>query len=156
MLYFAYGSNMNWQQMRERCPSMRFVGIALLPDHKLAFTRESINRGCGVADAVREQGQEIWGVVYDIDDLDVANLDRSEGFKPGRPKNKNSYCRRNCLVLLDGDRRRQLTASSYFGVPRTDPPLPNNEYMQLIISGARHWRLPADYVRALEAIQAKG
>jgi hypothetical protein len=41
MLYFAYGSNMNWQQMQDRCPSARFFGVALLPDHKLAFTRES-------------------------------------------------------------------------------------------------------------------
>jgi hypothetical protein len=28
MLYFAYGSNMNWDQMRERCPSARFEFVA--------------------------------------------------------------------------------------------------------------------------------
>jgi len=79
MLYFAYGSNMNWQQMQERCPSARFFGVALLPDHKLAFTRKSIKRGCGVADAVPTQGQKVWGVVYEVTDRDVIKLDKSEG-----------------------------------------------------------------------------
>jgi hypothetical protein len=58
VLYFAYGSNMNWEQMKTRCPSARFVAVALLPDYKLAFTRKSINRGCGVADGVLLDGDE--------------------------------------------------------------------------------------------------
>jgi gamma-glutamylcyclotransferase len=154
MLYFAYGSNLNWQQMQGRCPSARFVGVALFADHKLAFTRESVNRGCGVADAVRERGWKIWGVVYEIDDLDVGKLDVSEGYRPGREK--NSYWRRECLVLLDGDEQRPLTVCSYFGDSQSNPPLPNSEYKQLIVSGARHWRLPEEYVRDLEAIEVAG
>jgi hypothetical protein len=154
MLYFAYGSNMNWQQMRGRCPSARFVGVALLADHKLAFTRKSVNRGCGVADAVRERGRKIWGVVYKIADLDVGKLDMSEGYRPGREK--NSYWRRECLVLLNGDEQRPLTACSYFGDPQPNPPPPNSEYKQLIVSGARHRHLPEDYVRDLEAIEVSG
>ena len=110
MLYFAYGSNMNWNQMRERCPSSRFVGIAVLRDHKLAFTRESVNRGCGVADVVAEDGAQVWGVAYEIADLDVGKLDASEGFKPGR--DKNSYYRRESMVFLDGENQRPLTVSA--------------------------------------------
>lgn len=154
MLYFAYGSNMNWHQMRERCSSARFVGIALLADHKLAFTRKSVKRGCGVADAVQEGGRKIWGVVYEIDDLDVGKLDVSEGYRPGREK--NSYSRLECLVQLDGDQRQPLTVCSYFGDPQPAPPLPNQEYKQLIVSGARHWHLPEEYVRDLEAIEVSG
>ena len=154
MLYFAYGSNMNWQQMQERCPSARFVGIALLADHKLAFTRQSDRRGCGVADAVLERDRKIWGTVYEIGNLDVGKLDVSEGYRPGREK--NSYWRRECLVLLDGAEQRPLTAYSYFGDPQSNPPLPNAEYKQLIVSGARHWHLPDEYVRDLEAIEVSG
>jgi len=55
MLYFAYGSNLDFAQMRDRCPSALFVAIAKLPDHRLAFTRKSIKRACGVADAVPEE-----------------------------------------------------------------------------------------------------
>lgn len=43
MLYFAYRSNMHWDQMRSRCPSARFVGVALLRDFRLAFTGSSIS-----------------------------------------------------------------------------------------------------------------
>lgn len=154
MLYFAYGSNMNWEQMRARCPSARFVGIAVLTGHKLAFTRKSLRRGCGVADAVREEHKMIWGVVYKVDDPEVAKLDLSEGYRPGREK--NSYWRRECLVLLDGDEQRRLTVFSYFGEPQPNPPPPNSEYKELIVTGARYWRLPNAYIAALEAIEAAG
>jgi gamma-glutamylcyclotransferase (GGCT)/AIG2-like uncharacterized protein YtfP len=82
MFYFAYGSNMNWQQMHERCPSARFFGIAELQHHKLAFTRKSKNRGCGVADAVSGPGQKLWGVVYEVTTLDIEKLDNLEGYAP--------------------------------------------------------------------------
>jgi len=152
VLYFAYGSNMAWDQMRDRCSSARFVGIALLPDHKLAFTRKSVNRNCGVADAVAQGGQKIWGVVYEISDLDVGKLDTSEGYRPGREK--NSYSRHERLVFVDGDDTRPMTVAVYFADPQPNPPLPNNEYKNLILLGARHWHLPADYILQLEEIKA--
>jgi gamma-glutamylcyclotransferase len=151
MLYFAYGSNMYWQQMQDRCSSARFLGVALLPDHKLAFTRKSISRGCGVADAVPMQGQKVWGVVYEIADRDIKKLDKSEGYMPGREK--NSYFRRECLVLLIGDARQPLSAFIYFGDPTPNPPLPNIDYKNLILSGAQYWKLPEAYVRELETIE---
>jgi gamma-glutamylcyclotransferase len=154
MLYFAYGSNMDWFQMRERCPSARFVGVALLPDHELAFTRKSIKRNCGVADAIATKGQKLWGVLYEITEPDVARLDKSEGYAPGREK--NSYFRRECVVWLDGNDRRPATASIYFGDSTPSLPLPNNEYKNLILSGAKYWRLPEAYVRELNAIEVDG
>ena len=154
MLTFAFGSNINWNQMRERCPSSRFMGIAVLRDHKLAFTRESDDRSCGVADVVAENGTQVWGVVYEIADLDVGKLDACEGFRPGR--DKNSYYRRECLVFLDGEDQRPLTVSAYFGDPQPNPPLPNAAYKNLILAGARHWHLPEDYIGELEQIAVSG
>jgi len=116
LLYFAYGSNMNWPQMRERCPSSRFVGVAMLSNHRLAFTRTSVTRGCGVADIVQTLGGQVWGVVYEIPDLELGQLDKSEGYRPGREK--NSYSRRECMVLLDGDEAGPLNVSTYFGDPQ--------------------------------------
>ena len=152
MLIFAYGSNMNWNQMRERCPSSRFVGIAVLRNYKLAFTRESVNRGCGVADVIKEGGAQVWGVVYEVADLDVGKLDTKEGFRPGG--DKNSYYRLECLVFLDGEDQRPLTVSAYFGDPQPNPPLPDAAYKNLILAGARHWHLPEEYFRELEQIKA--
>jgi gamma-glutamylcyclotransferase len=151
VLCFAYGSNMDWTQMKERCASTRFAGVALLPDHRLAFTRKSVKRGCGVADAVPGVGRELWGVVYEVSDSDVGKLDACEGYSPGRAK--NAYWRRECRVLLDGDDRRPLTASAYFGDAQPSPPLPNQAYKDLILSGARHWHLPNRYIEDLERIE---
>jgi gamma-glutamylcyclotransferase (GGCT)/AIG2-like uncharacterized protein YtfP len=156
MLNFAYGSNMNWKQMRERCPSSRFVGIAVLRDHKLAFTRRSDTWDCGVADVVVEDGAQVWGVVYKIADLDIDKLDSLEGFLPGRDKGKNSYDRRECLVFLDGEDQRPLTVSAYFGNPQPNPPPPNAEYKNLILVGARHRHLPTEYIRKLKQIEISG
>jgi gamma-glutamylcyclotransferase (GGCT)/AIG2-like uncharacterized protein YtfP len=154
MLYFAYGSNMNWGQIRERCPSACFVGMAVLPDHQLAFTRESRKRQCGVADAVRGDGRKLWGVVYEIDDRDLPRLDDCEGYEPGR--SRNAYCRRECVVSLDGDEKRPLTVLAYFADRQANPPLPNAEYKELILSGARYWHLPEDYIGELEQIEVSG
>jgi cation transport regulator ChaC len=151
VLYFAYGSNMNEPQFAERCPTARFVGIATLRDHRLLFTRKSINRGCGVADAVAAQGHRMWGVVYEVPDADLPKLDRSEGFRPGRPT--NSYWRRDCVAFLDDDDGRPISAFTYFAERQPEPPLPNQAYKDLIVVGARRWSLPAHYIAELERIE---
>jgi len=148
---FAYGSNMDWEQMRERCHSARFVGIALLPKHRLAFTRRSENRGCGVADAVPDEDREVWGVVYEIDLRDVGSLDASEGFRPGRAR--NAYRREERHVFAGGEKGRPLMVSVYFAEPQESPPPPNSEYKRLILSGARRWHLPDKYIDELEQIE---
>jgi gamma-glutamylcyclotransferase len=142
---------MDWAQMSKRSPSCRFVGIAVLPNHRLAFTRKSIRRGCGVADAVREAGQAIWGAVYEISEPDVGELDKAEGYRPGR--DKNSYWRQECVVLLNGAEQCPLNVFTYFGDPQPNPPLPNRAYKDVILSGARHWHLPDAYIQELARIE---
>jgi gamma-glutamylcyclotransferase len=139
---------MDPEQMRERCPSTCFVCVARLPDHRLAFTRKSTRRNCGVADAVEAEGNEVWGVVYEIDDHDLPKLDRLEGVTSG------AYVRRDgeLLCILDnGD----IQASIYFATRDKDPPLPNPEYKRLILSGARFWQLPQLYLDQLERIETE-
>ena len=152
MLYFAYGSIMDWDQIRERCPSARFLGIAVLLDHRLAFSRYSSTRKCGVADAVESEGSEVWGVVYDIDEVDVGNLDKKEGFRPGNIN--SSYQREQRHVILDGHRKKPLAVVVYFASPQPGTHLPSHIYKDLILSGANYWHLPENYIRdILEPIQ---
>jgi hypothetical protein len=142
---------MDWQQMKDRCSAARFVGIAVLPNHRLDFTRYSTNRDCGVADAVAADGHSVWGVIYELNDSDLARLDASEGFRPGRAI--NSYLRVSRDVLLDGQDSKQTAAEIYFAVPQREPPLPSQTYKNLILTGAKHWHLPQSYIdEVLEAI----
>jgi len=155
MLYFAYGSNMHAGQMKERCPSAKFVCRAKLPSHRLAFTRMSVSRGCGVADILRDETNDVWGVVYELWESELENLDKDEDFRPGRPDDQNDYTRENCYVWHEGDAKRPLIVAIYRGHPQPNPPLPNCDYKNLIVAGARYWQLPADYIQELESIQTE-
>jgi gamma-glutamylcyclotransferase (GGCT)/AIG2-like uncharacterized protein YtfP len=149
MLYFAYGSNMNVEQMKARCPLARMVAIAAMSNHRLAFTRGSTERRCGVADAVPAAGEMLWGAVYDIEKTCLKSLDKSEGYRPG--PEKNSYWRKECVVLLNG--HIPTTVSTYFAESQPHPPLPNRTYKALIVSGAHSCKLPEYYIQGLERIQ---
>jgi len=155
MLYFAYGSNMHAGQMKERCPSAKFVCRAKLPSHRLAFTRISVRRGCGVADILRDETNDVWGVVYELWESELENLDKDEEFRPGRPDDRNDYTRENHYVWREGDAKRLLLVSLYRGHPQPNPPLPDCDYKSLIVEGARHWQLPSHYIQELQSIQTK-
>ena len=85
MYYFAYGSNMDWPQMQRRCPTVRFVCVARLPDYRFAIARHSRLRNCGTANICMESDCEVWGIVYDLSDRDLARLD---GFEDGYRREK--------------------------------------------------------------------
>jgi hypothetical protein len=149
MLYFAYGSNMYWRQMKERCPSARFVGIAKLKDRRLAFTRISKSRLCGAADIVQVPGCEVWGVIYDIEECDFIALDKAEDYVPDGLE--NSYNRVQRAVLANGG--SETLVWTYEAVKEPNPPLPSAHYKGLIVEGARYWKLPPEYIEILEAIE---
>ena len=151
MLYFAYGSNLDWTQMQQRCPSARFVCVARLADHKLAFTRHSDRRGCGVADVVEAAGSDVWGVVYHLDEQDFGPLDGYEGYVPGA--SGNAYDRIELQVLQDGNTGRPLRAWIYVVCDKSDREHPTSaEYKRLVTEGARYWKLPPSYIAQLDAI----
>jgi hypothetical protein len=153
MLYFAYGSNLDFNQMQKRCPSARFVTIAELADHQLVFTRGSQARGCGVASIRPKKDESVWGVVYDIIDADFGDLDKSEGYSPNRPPATNSYNRHKHSVLCDGRADKPLLVWLYEANPEQIPPLPSAEYKKLLVDGARFWHLPGGYISQLDQIE---
>jgi len=149
MLYFAYGSNMDPVQMRKRCPSARIVGVARLADHRLAFTRRSTRRRCGVADVSPQSGSEVWGVVYRITkSKDLRALDSAEGFRTDR-KRSNSYARRLRQVTFDTPSAKPRRVSIYLANPHRYPPRPSIDYIGHLCRGAEYWGLPIDYQKML-------
>ena len=78
--YFAYGSNMSPKVIENVCPSYKFIARACLIDHRLAFTRRSVRWEAGVADIVFAPGMTVWGILFEIDDADLASLDKKEAY----------------------------------------------------------------------------
>lgn len=152
MLYFAYGSNLEWFQMKERCPSASFLGKAILKGYRFDFTRKSANRGCGVMDIVKDEREQVWGVIYQIDEQDLGKLDKTEGYSAGRQK--NAYQRIECTVFEDGIVEKPITAKTYEVLEKApETILPNQAYKSLIVNGAVFWHLPEDYLDQLRSIR---
>ena len=70
--YFAYGSNMNPDRIRERIPQARLVGKATIKGWRL---RERL-----YADIERARGGRVEGVLYLVTESELHRLDAYEGY----------------------------------------------------------------------------
>jgi hypothetical protein len=71
MLYVAYGSNLSRKEMRRKCPHARMVCVA---------TRDSVG---GEIDIQGKKGDKVWGVVYQIDEMELAAWIKMRDLIPG-------------------------------------------------------------------------
>ncbi len=76
-LYVAYGSNLNLEQMKYRCPTAEVVGAAELKNWRLWFRGGNHS---AVATIERERGFTVPVLVWRIQPGDEAALDRYEGW----------------------------------------------------------------------------
>ena len=72
MLYAAYGSNMNLEQMKRRCPNSRRVCNGLIENYKLVFNVH--------LDIVPKKKSMVPVVLWEIDEFDWSSLDFYEGY----------------------------------------------------------------------------
>ena len=63
-LYFAYGSNINLEQMAARCPAAQVVGPAVLDGYELLFRGN--RRGTGVATIEPLLGSQVHGLLWEL------------------------------------------------------------------------------------------
>lgn len=80
-LYFAYGGNMNPEQLRARCPGAEVVAIACFPDHKIGFFGHSKVWDGALATFIPIAGAALWGVVYKLTRSDGDCLDAWQGVR---------------------------------------------------------------------------
>lgn len=71
-LYIAYGSNLNLPQMEQRCPYAKVVGASEIKNYELLFR--------GVATVEPKEGATVPVLLWKIEPLDEAALDRYEGW----------------------------------------------------------------------------
>ena len=62
MLYFAYGSNLSHEQMRERCKNSKYIKNILLEGYKLSFC--AINKNYGSANIVKKLDSKVPGGIW--------------------------------------------------------------------------------------------
>ena len=151
MHYFAYGSNLEPEQMKRRCPGHTVVGLAELRDHKITFPLTSHDWGGGVASVGTAHAHSVWGMVFDLTDADLAALDRYEGYV-GPGDQHNLYDRETVTVQLvrvdDGSFARRLRPFIYVA-RASNPSPPSQRYLDAILRGAKHHKLPSEYIARL-------
>ncbi len=134
--YFAYGSNMCSARLFERVPGAAAIGPAQLPDHDLVLNKAGVD-GSAKANVVPRPRRSVWGVVYAIEAVDFAQLDRCEV----------GYRRRALRVLAAGE--SALIAEVYIAVQPSGNGVPFDWYKRLMLEGAREHDLPRGYLDQL-------
>ena len=130
--YFAYGSNLCVDQMAQRCPDAADPQPATLRDHDWLINQR------GVATVEPLAGTHVHGVLWQISDRDLATLDSAEGV-PVR-------YRRDRLPVLT----THGSADAWVYIDhRVETGAPRPGYLDRVIAGAQHHRLPSRWIEFL-------
>jgi gamma-glutamylcyclotransferase len=141
--YFAYGSNMLTERLRGRCGSAKVRDVARANDWALNFSKRSQD-GSGKATISKATGSQVFGVVFDLDERELPELDRYEG---------KGYDRRDDFPVLNAGSQEPVSVVTYIASPAyiNISLKPFDWYLNLVVAGALQHALPPEYVVALEA-----
>lgn len=136
-LYFAYGSNLNIEQMKNRCPDSIGISSAVLNGWKLIERTyadiEKCPEGC------------VNGALYEISENDLAALDHYEGYP--------EYYTRQEVVVTDnaGIYQKALVYTMTEGCgKRRDRGSYSDRYRKVCSDGAEYWGIPNAFSDALD------
>lgn len=79
-VYFAYGSNIDDNQVKNRTPGAVFMGRGILHGYKLTFCSHSVRWGGGVANIEKDPGSTVYGVLWGFSKLHLSMMDVYEGY----------------------------------------------------------------------------
>lgn len=138
MKFFLYADNLNPSQLKRRAPEHKPVGKAYLPDHAVHFCRWSSQWRCGLPSVIPSPGEKVWGMVFEITDEDQKLLDEFEGDVP-----EGAF--RHVQVTVIGDNDEKMLVTTYAANP-IGKFKPKEHYIEWVINGLKHWKLPDDYI----------
>lgn len=145
-LYFAYGSNMLSARLRERAPSAVKIGTGAVRGRRLTF-HKVINTDSGKCDVelTGNDGDVVHGVLFEVDASERQALDDAEGVNAGYEP-----------ATLDIETESGiLKAMAYVATAKDSSQRPFEWYKALVVAGASEHGLPAAYIAAIDAVQAK-
>jgi hypothetical protein len=111
----------------DRAPDSHKLGVAELPNYEFFINAR------GVASIREKQGKIVWGILYELSEMDEARLDKKEGIP-------RFYVKKNLPTL---------NAFSYIAQPADDG-RPREGYLERIIKAAQDNAFPVEYVEELK------
>ncbi|MDP2345558.1 MAG: gamma-glutamylcyclotransferase family protein [Deltaproteobacteria bacterium] len=134
--YFAYGSNLSFTQMQDRCPEHRVIGLGRLEHHRWTISGSPNAAGRGAANIVSSPADHVLGTVFAISPRDEAALDQSEGVAPG------AYLKVQVVIDIGGEAVECLT----YVRPQQRDEAARPGYKARVLAGAADAKLPAAYI----------
>lgn len=122
--YFAYGSNLDRDQMERRCPNAEVERVAYLPDYRIAFHGHSPNWGGPPATIIQDAGVMVPGLIYRISWEELKLLDKFEGHPDRYERHEMEVVDRlgnleiTQVYIKEVDGRFQRPPADYLGVIR--------------------------------------
>lgn len=141
MLYFAYAALIAPARMEEAAPGASFGFIAHLPEWGLRFPIEGDGWNGALPTATPSPGSTVWGAVYDVPEGNMSEIDAIES-NEGRSAVD--------LDAIDRSGKRYKVTTYLASSNSSNDMLPSREYLSLMLSGSKHWGLPAGWVIGLE------
>ena len=131
MLYFAYGSNLSHEQMRDRCKDHKYIKNVFLEGYQLSFC--AINRDYGAANIVKKPKSKVPGGVWKISASDEKELDYYEGFPIKYEKD---------FFTLNGDKVMFYIIKRQYSFKQ-----PQRRYVNIINQGYKDCQIDREYLR---------
>ena len=136
MLYFAYGSNLNWYQMKgARCRGSIFLQTYILKGYKLIFSHRNPNNKYGHANIEKNRDFKVPGAIWKITKNHENVLDEYEAVNFNPPSYQKRY--------LPWKGKKVLV---YAQNPYTKRK-PSSSYLHTIIQGYKDCGLDLDYLK---------
>ncbi|KAL1743454.1 hypothetical protein HDZ31DRAFT_74846 [Schizophyllum fasciatum] len=143
----GYGSNLWLDQMKQRCPDSKYLGIGLLQDWRWIINSR------GYANIVPSPGEVVYGALYQLSEDDEARLDICEGVPDSYEKQHLPVEYRgsqDAIGTTVGDKKIIENVLIYVDVQRTEPhDTCQAEYiprMNHAIADAIREGVPEDYI----------
>ena len=141
MYYFAYGSNMNPNRMKERGVNFLRREHATLSGWKLTFNKvASRNHNEGYANIERDDEGVVEGILYTIQDADIETLNKYEGYPIHYERLVVD------IVTEEGERKETITYIANHDKVR-EGIKPRKDYMNQLLKGCD--LLPIEYCKML-------
>ena len=136
-LYFAYGSNINLEQMERRCPAAKPIGPVVLDGYELRF-REN-HGGYGVATIAPRKGGHVAGLLWELTPACERALDRYEGYP--------CLYGKEALTVRDQGGQAYTVMAYVMKGRHLEPAVPPNFYYNGILEGYRENGLPVVWLK---------
>ena len=132
--YIAYGSNLNLEQMKMRCPDSKLIGTGMLDNYQLLF--RSNNRHNAVATIEPCLGEKVPVGIFEISERDEKYLDIYEGFP-------NLYTKKHMTIHSQNIKDEAMVYVMNDGF---DYGIPSQYYLNIIRQGYKDCHLDMKYL----------